>query len=115
MFHRPVAHIVDETQKTEILTVLRAPAPLSGRMVALVTLLVGMTVGIVTGFHGAPLWASVAFALESWFVASMIGVGLAMHLKLRELAPILAALPRSNEQLFPELNRFRRPSGQPRS
>jgi hypothetical protein len=69
----------------------------------LLALLLGLTVGIVTGYRW-PFWVSAMLAFDGWVIAMIFGFGLAMRLKMRQLEPILATLPRSNEQLFPELH-----------
>src|SRR5579863_6698667 len=99
-FHRPATYVVDEARKTQILAVLRAPTWLSVGRVMFLALLLGAAVGIVTALYHSPLWVSAMLAFEAWIIATIFGIGFAMHLKLRKLEPILASLPRSDEQLF---------------
>jgi hypothetical protein len=60
-----------------------------------------VSVGVLIGRNGAPLWLSTFLGLCVWIIALILGTAAVLDLKLRQLQPILADLPRSEERLFP--------------
>ena len=104
IFARTSAYHVNEVQKAEILTIMRAHG---GRLRRSVfgALVLAITAGALIGVVGVvPVFVSIPIALCVCFIALMAGTALVHHMELRRLEPILVDLRRSDERLFFSVN-----------
>jgi hypothetical protein len=106
IFHDNAAYVVNESQKLQIMAMATDQALTWRRGVTFIALALGVAAGIARGVIGqAPLMPSVGLGFCLWAIAQIGGTALGFHIKLRQLGPFLAELPRSEERLFPEANR----------
>jgi hypothetical protein len=63
-----------------------------------------LVTGVLIDTLGRPLWLAAFVGSCIWLIAQILGIVLALNLKLRQLSPILAGLPCSAERLFPEFH-----------
>jgi hypothetical protein len=113
-FSATQAYLVNESQKAEILAVTRAGGAMWGRTVTLVALALAVASGVAMNVIGnAPLIPNIVIAICIWLTAQIVGTILALYLKLHQLKPVLAGLPRSDERLFRVLKPH--PLSRPRS
>jgi hypothetical protein len=104
-FHRTQAYLVNESEKTKIAEIAGSELGTRSLIVFLIVLLAGGgRGGLIDVGGGTPVVASVLFSFCSWVIVQFGGIALMLHLKQRQLEPLLAGLPRSNERLFPAIN-----------
>jgi hypothetical protein len=101
------AYLVDEAKKAEILTITRAGGVTAGRVVTFGSLAMAMAAGVAMSIGDAPMAATIVIVFCIFLVAQIAGTCFVLYWKLRRLRPVLAGLPRSDERLFPQIDRRR--------
>jgi hypothetical protein len=113
-FHDTGAYLVNESQKTEILAITRAGGAISGRIVTFAAVALAVAAGVcLDKLAGAPAFISIFLAVCIWIIAQIGSTSFVMYLKWRQLQPVLAGLPRSDERLFPPASRHQLLFGTP--
>jgi len=102
-FHRTQAYVVNEAQKEEIEVINRRGRIFWLRTVTLTAIALALATRVLIDTHGRPLWLAAYIGACVWLIAQILGIVLVLDLKLRQLEPVLAGLPHSDEWLFPEL------------
>jgi hypothetical protein len=104
-FHHTQSYVVDEAQKEEIQAITRRGRTFWMRTVTLTAMALAVAAGVLIDKRGGPFWLAIFVGVCFWLIAQVLGMALALHLKLRQLEPVLAGLPRSDERLFPAFDR----------
>ena len=104
-FHRTQSYVVNEAQKEEILVIARRGRTYWLRAATLAAMGLALATGMLVDTLGGALWLAIFIGVCLWVVAQILGIALTLHLKLRQLKPFLAELPRSKERLFAEFDR----------
>jgi len=113
-FHE-TAYLVNESQKADILAIYSTPRwRCAGWFVMATAVPLAIATGLLLYRVGdAPGLVNALAAVVVWLMWQVLGFSLLWYLKLREVRPVLANLPQSDERLFPVRGRrpvFRAPS-----
>jgi hypothetical protein len=103
-FHHTQSYVVSEAQKAEILKIAQRGRAFWIRTSTLAALALGVVTGVLTNAQGAPGVLAIVLGCCVWFIAQILGTVLILEVKLRQLQPILAGLPHSDERLFPDFD-----------
>jgi hypothetical protein len=113
-FHQTHSYVINEAQKQEIEAVVGRGRGFWMRTAISTALALAVVTGVLAERYGAPFWLAIFLGFCVLVVAQILGIAFVLDLKLRQLKPLLAGLPRTDERLFPELDRnellFGRPS-----
>jgi hypothetical protein len=104
-FHHTQAYVVNDAQKYDIQAISRRGRTFWLRTVTLTALALAFGSGFLIRTYEAPFWLALFLGCCVWLIAQVLGTVLAHHVRLRQLEPVLAGLPRSDERLFPEFDR----------
>jgi hypothetical protein len=105
------SYLVNESQKADVLAIIRSRTAVWIRIVADSALALAVATGVaIDGVGGAPPIVSISSAFCIFLIVQMSGSALAIYVTLRRLKPILAGLPRSN---VPSPDRRQFPFGRP--
>jgi len=100
-FHDTSAYLVNESQKADILAIYSRGSATRGRIVMVTAVVLAVAVGWLLYVGDAPDLLIAFAAVIVWIIAQVLGLSFVWSLKLRELRPVLANLPHSDERLFP--------------
>jgi hypothetical protein len=114
-FHRTQAYLVNESQKAEILAFFRARRTLWVRILIVAALALAVAAVVLFDVGGGPLLLGIFLGFCVFPLAMIGGYVLLLHFEQRQLQPLLAGLPRSDERLFPEVDLRRLLFGPPSS
>lgn len=110
------AYLVNEFQKAEILAIYRAVSAKWRPVVVRAALVLAVVAGAL--LQNVEFEHRILLAVSIFIIAQIIGLNIVSCLRVRRLRPVLESLPRSDERLFPKLNRpwiaFRKDSTSPR-
>jgi hypothetical protein len=104
IFHQTQAYRVNEAQKADILDAVglwrgRWIRRTTGIALAL-ALISGLALESVAGTPDVPVWAPMVGGFAIFLILQIIGIMVAHYATAHRLRPVLAGLPRSDEQLF---------------
>jgi hypothetical protein len=102
-FHQTNAYVVNESQRAAILAIYNARE--AGRRGLLIAVAVAFAAALLLYISHAPGFLIAVFAAFALFVTFVANFVVLLALSLRDLQPILADLPSSQEKLFPDRRR----------
>lgn len=102
IFHRTNSYLVDENKRAEIIAALRSGEPRNTIIVLAAALVLAAMTGVLVDRFDPPVWAILSLAFCAFLLAFLSGSALEIHLRGRQLRPLLVGLPRSGEVLFPK-------------
>jgi len=99
-FHDTCSYLVNESQKADILAIYSTGSATRARFVMATAAALAVAIGMLLYSRDAPGLLIALMVVVVWLISMMLGFSLVWHLKLRELRPVLADLPQSDERLF---------------